>query len=397
MPAGNPEPVRLEHLGELDQRLDVGRLDLGDPATQVLLGGVGIVDLVEVVELECVLVAAGGHQRLLEELIQPVLLLGGQLGGPLEPQIPRVLQQARLLLGLRSADLVDRLGQVLAHVVAIERDLRRRQVLERPGQIRLRHVLAHLADPLDLAAVGLKKAGELLHGALIAALGHVHRAALVQVGEHRHVVLPALGAGLIDPGPLNTREVLRLDRLIDVVVHDPPDALVFLADQRRDRRDRHLLDQRHHQRLEQQREPRALPRPRHLHLLDRVLRADHPRNPRRQVRLVLEEVQMPPGLLLGVMHLAACRSTLRTPEPRALREVDAQIQPPPLHVKLDIHYLPRLLKTKRSGKQVEIVHAGSHDRGSEARQTPSHTGRYPLKTPRGRRVSARRVAGVAGF
>src|SRR5205823_4697128 len=105
------------------------------------------------------------------------------------------------------------------------------------------------------------------------------------------------------------------------------------------------------QRLEEQREVRAHPRPRHLHLPRPILRADHARHARGQVRLVLEEIQMPPRVALGVMHLAARRAALRTCEPSALPKVDPQIQTTPPRIELDINDLPRLLKTKRLAKQ----------------------------------------------
>jgi len=388
MPAHHPEPVILEHPGELDQRLQSAGVDLVDPTAKVLLGRVGIVQLVEIIEPQRELVRPHRLKRLQQELIQQVLLAWGEVLRPLEPQIPGVLEQLLVLLGLLAADLVDRLGQVLAHVVAVKGDLGLRQVLQGPRQVGFRHVLADLADARHLATVGLKEAGKLLHGALIAALGHVHRAALVQIGEHRHVILPALGAGLVDPRPLDPRQILGLDRLIHVVMHHAPDPHVGLPDERAHCRHRHLLDQRHHQRLEQQREPRALPRPRHLDLLDLVLGTDHPRHPRGQVRLVLEKVQMPPRLLLGVVDWAALPAALRTREPRPLRKIDPQIQPPLLGVELHVHDLPRLLKPKRSRKQLRIVHPRlpSSRIRSRARSQPDRTA-SPLRTWRSPRSS----------
>ena len=172
---------------------------------------------------------------------------------------------------------------------------------------------------------------------------------------------------------------MRLDRLIDVVVHDPPDPHVGLTDQRGERRDRHLGHHRHHQRLEQQREPRPLSRPRHLHQMGLVLRTDDPRHARRQVRLVLEEVKMAPGLLLGVVHRAVDAPALRAGEPRSLGEVDPQIKPLGGRVELHAGDLPRLCQTQRGLEQTKILrlHAGSHHRRSEARQALSQTGRYP--------------------
>src|SRR5947199_7022752 len=134
MPAGHPEPVLLEHPGELGQRLDPAAVDLLDPAGQVLLGSVGIVELVERLEPQPKLVGADGVQRLLEQLIEPVLLALGQVRRALEPQVARALQQPGVVLGLDAADLVDRLGEVRADVVAIKRDLRRRQVLSVPAR-----------------------------------------------------------------------------------------------------------------------------------------------------------------------------------------------------------------------------------------------------------------------
>jgi len=61
-----------------------------------------------VVELQGVLVGARGSQRLRQKLVEPVELLGGEVLGTLEPQIPGVAQQALLLLGLGAADGVDR-------------------------------------------------------------------------------------------------------------------------------------------------------------------------------------------------------------------------------------------------------------------------------------------------
>jgi hypothetical protein len=106
-----------------------------------------------------------------------------------------------------------------------------------PFKNRFGHVLADLLNLAGIAAVRLQKQRERLHPLVIAALDHEHPAALVQVGEHRDVVMPTPRTGLIDPDPLNALEVLRLDRPIDVVMHDPPDPHVRLADQAGEGRD----------------------------------------------------------------------------------------------------------------------------------------------------------------
>src|ERR1035441_5877819 len=73
---------------------------------------------------------------------------------------------------------------------------------------------------------------------------------------------------------------------------------------------------------------------------------------------MLKEVQMPPSVALGVVHLASGRSALRARKPSTLREVNPKIKTTPRNIELDIHDLPRLLEAKGSLKQVEIVHAG---------------------------------------
>ena len=77
----------------------------------------------------------------------------------------------------------------------------------------------------------------------------------------------------------------------------------MLPDQAGSRGHGHTLHQGHDQGLEQQGEARAFPGPGHWHLLHPVLIALAPWHSGRQISRVLKEVQMAPGLLLGVMHL----------------------------------------------------------------------------------------------
>jgi hypothetical protein len=67
---------------------------------------------------------------------------------------------------------------------------------------------------------------------------------------------------------------------------------------------------------------------------------------------------MPPRVRLGVVHLAPRRAALRARKASTPREIDPQIQTTPPNVELLVHHLPRLLKTKGSLKQVQIVHTG---------------------------------------
>jgi hypothetical protein len=255
-----------------------------------------------------------------------------------------------------AADVVDGLGQLRLDVVAVEGDLGAGQVLQRAGQVALAHVLADLADLLGRTAVGGQIAGEAGVGAGVAAGGGEHDPRLVEVGEHRDVVLAAPKARLVDGDPRDQREVLTGERLIDVVVHHAPQAGVVLADQLADGGDRHLGDQGHDQRLEQQREPRARPRPRQADLTHPVLGAAHPRHARDQERLMLKEVQMPPALLGRVGDLAAGRVALRAGEPGAPLEVDAQLKAPPLGIEAGRHHPPAIAQAQSRLQQLDISH-----------------------------------------
>src|SRR5450432_2533377 len=70
---------------------------------------------------------------------------------------------------------------------------------------------------------------------------------------------------------------------------------------------------------------------------------------------MLKEVQMPPRLLLGVLHRATRSLTLRAPEPGALPEVDPQIQPLALRIELDARDLPRLAQPERRLEEKKIL------------------------------------------
>jgi hypothetical protein len=70
---------------------------------------------------------------------------------------------------------------------------------------------------------------------------------------------------------------------------------------------------------------------------------------------MLEEVQVPPRLLLGVLHRATHPLTLRAREPRALLEIDPQIQPLALRIELDARDLPRVAQPQHCLEQKKIL------------------------------------------
>jgi hypothetical protein len=139
-------------------------------------------------------------------------------------------------------------------------------------------------------------------------------------------------------------------------VQQPPQPGVVLADQLGDRLDRHLgqqrHQQRHQQRLEQQGEAAAGPCPGKLHLPGPVRLATHPWHAGVQVGLMLEEVQVPPGLGLGVVDRAGGLVALWAGEAGAPGEVQVQVQAAGRGVELGPHHLPGFGKAKSSLEQV---------------------------------------------
>jgi hypothetical protein len=76
-----------------------------------------------------------------------------------------------------------------------------------------------------------------------------------------------------------------------------------------------------------------------------------------KIGLVLEEVQMSPGPILGIVDLAFPGLVARgTRELGALEEVEPEIEPPFLLGELEIDDPPGLGDTESLGKQAEFIH-----------------------------------------
>ena len=203
----------------------------------------------------------------------------------------------------------------------------------------------------------LQKTRELLDRLLIAPLGHEHRPPLarIQIAEHRHVVLTATKARVVDPQLLDPGEILRLDRLIDVVVHDPPDlrlscsptspaiALtgISFASAITNASNSSVKSER-------SRAHGTCTCLTPCSATDRPAAPARSGTPRARKKFRCRHVC---GSVSCTLHPAAPHSGHGKRAPFA--EVDPQIEPPPLSIELDVDHLPRLLKTKRALKQVQ--------------------------------------------
>src|SRR5208337_4403061 len=141
-----------------------------------------------------------------------------------------------------------------------------------------------------------------------------------------------------------------------VMLDDPPQARVVLAQPLGRIGDRHRLGQRQHVGLEQQREPGTRPSPRRGDLAHPALRTAHSRRSSVQERAVLEEVQMPPRLVLRVVNRATLAAALRAGEPAPTRKIHVQIEPTILDRKLAARHHPRRPQPKGQLEKIGVSH-----------------------------------------
>ena len=163
-------------------------------------------------------------------------------------------------------------------------------------------------------------------------------------------------SGFVDANATEVREVHAFHRSLDVVLHDPPEPRVVLADEAGNGCDRHVRDERHGKRLEQQREAGARPRPGNGNLLDATVGTRDAGHARVQVGLVLEEVEMPPLLHRRVVHRAIGLGAIGARKAAAAREVDPDIEALLRNVELARLDHPRRHKTESKLEQFDVTH-----------------------------------------
>ena len=173
------------------------------------------------------------------------------------------------------------------------------------------------------------------------------------------------------------------------MLDDAPQPRVVLADPLGHIGDRHRLGQRQHVGFKQQREPGARASPWRSDLAHAALRTRHPRHTRVQQRAMLEEVQMPPRLVLRVVDRAALASAFRAGEPAPARKIHVQIELAILDRKLAARHLPRRRQTQGQLKKIGVSHPRSIFQLAKSRTGGSlKIPRYPHHSARSQ-ISAR--------
>ena len=266
------------------------------------------------------------------------------------------------LLGFGLAHLIDRAGEELNDMEPVHRHRGALEGLADGGQEGGRHVAHDLDDTARLAAMGDEEVAETGEAGLALAGGDEDHWLLlgIEIDEHGDVVVAALGCRLVEAERLQAGEIEPGHGLPDIVLDDAPQPLVGDANDARGGEDWHLARQDHRRLLEQEREPAALARPRHLDPLDPMLGTIGARHLGRDVAMVLEEIQMAPGEGVEIMRLAR-PGAIRAGEPRATvrRHFDVQFLRPLVGGQSLAYQLPRRRQPKAQAKNIVRIHRPS--------------------------------------
>jgi hypothetical protein len=201
------------------------------------------------------------------------------------------------------------------------------KVLAHGGDERTAHVADHFGDAAGRAAMLGQESAKSDHRLFAAPRGHEHHRLVgtVEIDEHGHISLSALGRGLIQADGRNLAEVQALDGAADIMPDDAPQALISDLDDAGGGQHRHLAHQHQGCLLEQQSEVTALAGPGGGHPQHAVLGAIRAWQLRGDVAVMLEKVQMAPTEFGEVVRLAGLAAD-RTGKQAAAVGGDLQVE-----------------------------------------------------------------------
>ena len=265
-----------------------------------------------------------------------------------------------------TANLVDRLVQVLADMKAVVDDLRLLGVRFRRVDVGWPYIHR---DRLHLALLLLRNGLPQRIGRFLgAAFDHFQDARGSQVREQRYVALPATKALLVDAHMRHRLQVATRQSPLNRALHNAMHA-VPIEPQQAGRRF-HVAasqDDLDRQRLEQQGKPRVLTCPGDGRGLHAARLAVGPGHAGAEPRLELHRVQMPPGPLGRMIGNRACPAAFRARHPAAdVRHQD--VHTPLFQGKRDVGHFPGSVQAQQQAVVFcELAHAG-HCRPSQPRR-----------------------------
>ena len=259
-------------------------------------------------------------------------------------------------LDLLAADLVDGFVDQLDDMELVEGDRGPWNMLAEPGTVAGGHVDADIANLLGAGAVGLEIVGELRHDLGFSPFAGKQQTRRVEVVKQADVVVSAPCGGFVDTDRDGAGEVLLRACLIDVVIQGSPDTHIADAEQLSDLTHRHRLAHRHEQRLHQQCEPAVGTCPRYLDLGGfGASIAAYAGNRSMNIGLILEEIEMAPGTLPGIVDRLLFGTAMRAGEPRSRIKANVKVDPSLNRIEGNVYDLPGRRQAKRGGEQHLLI------------------------------------------
>ena len=319
----NAMPVLLEGFGDFFDRFEAAATSPAVPALKERLSLAWALcaakDLAQAfLDAEC----AVGFEVQGSEIEELQVLFAAPIVRIFQPDVAAALELGDGL-DLLAADLVDGLVEQLNDMELIEGDRGPWQMLVEPGAVTGGHVDTDVADLLGTGVMGLQVIGELRHDIGFAPFAGEQQTRGIEVVKQADVIVSAPCGGLVDTDGDGAGEVFLRARLLDVVIQGAPNTHIADAEQLRDLTHRHRLAQGHQQCLHQQRKSAVGARPGDLDPGGLGAgRTTYARHLSMDNGLILEEVQMAPGTLLGIVDRLVLGTAMRTGEPRTGRETN---------------------------------------------------------------------------
>jgi hypothetical protein len=218
-----------------------------------------------------------------------------------------------------------------------------------------RHIHANAGDLSGRSLVFAQKLAELFHRFGVTAFGDEHHFVHFGIGGKHQIIVAAPAGSLVDGQHSEAGQVRLGQGEVHVAAAYRLNPMPGLANQTGDSGERHLAAHSQNQGLKQQREARELARP--IIGLDEnnpAIGKLDPRRPHVEVTFMLEKIEMPVALRLGVVNrMQSFHAFVR--KTAAFGEVDGDGQLPLLRAELDIAYMPGAGEAKGGCKQV-IAH-----------------------------------------
>jgi len=358
-PSHDAVEVVADHFGDLFHGFDFGTHDIGTPLLQHGRNDIDLFAFENVPQLLFIKPRTGGALGcyLGDQHVQVSALCGGQFFSAFE-QWPAQPFNSRVGLLFGSAHLFDGGRGMCDDMEFVERNAGVGQVVADTFDKGWRHVDAGRSDVVHIAAMGGQVFGKRFDSLGVFPVSDEDDLALVGVGDQGQILLPALFGGLVDGDGADPGQVHGIHGQINVLGTYGVHAMPGFARYPRYGRERHLLGQHENKRLEQQGEAGQFADPIRLDQGDLAIRQFDSRNTDFEIAFVLEEVQMPVTLGLGIVGRMDTIGT-GVSKPTASNKIDLDSQTLSFGIEVNTLNVPRIHNAQSSFKDL-VRHGISH-------------------------------------